>query len=42
MVSFVNAFTTLRATKLPACGTNHHEYSTADWAQTRPTAYDNY
>ncbi len=41
MVSFVNAFTTLRATEPPACGTNH-EYSTADWAHTMPTAYDNY
>jgi hypothetical protein len=42
MVSFVNAFTTLRVTKTSPVRGTHHEYSTADWAQTRPTAYDNY
>jgi hypothetical protein len=40
MVSFVKTFTTL-AVANPPCE-KHHEYSTADRAQTYPTAYDNY
>jgi hypothetical protein len=40
MESFVKTFTTLSPPN-PPCET-HHEYSTADRAQTYPTAYDNY
>jgi hypothetical protein len=39
MVSFVKTFTTPRTTT--PCETNY-EYTHADWAQTRLTAYDNY
>jgi len=40
MVSFVKAFTTRRGTDPRASRTD--EYSTADWAQTYPSAYVNY
>lgn len=41
MVSFVKTFTTRTSHPNPPCE-KHHEYSTADRAQTYPTAYDHY